>query len=60
MFYINLGIHFLYRNTSFMTFMSLLWEYREIWDIYFAYFQVSGTMMYILFASSFIWGKQSS
>ncbi len=61
MFYINLGVTLFYIGTlPFMTFMSLLWEYRNIWDLYFAYFQVSGAVMYILFASSFIWGKQSS
>lgn len=61
MFYINLGVTLFYIGTlPFMTFMSLLWQYRNIWDLYFAYFQVSGAVMYILFASSFIWGKQSS
>ncbi|WP_160139153.1 hypothetical protein [Chryseobacterium sp. c4a] len=60
MFYINLGITLFYIGTlPFFTFMSLLWEYRDIWDLYFAYFQVSGAVMYILFASSFIWGKQN-
>lgn len=61
MFYINLGITLFYiANQPFMTFNSLLWKYIDIWDIYFIYFQVSGAVMYILFASSFIWGKQSS
>lgn len=61
MFYINLGVTLFYIGTlPFMTFMSLLWQYRNIWDLYFAYFQVSGAVMYILFAISFIWGKQSS
>ncbi|ROI03526.1 hypothetical protein EGI16_11175 [Chryseobacterium sp. G0240] len=61
MFYINLGVTLFYiANLPFMTFNSLLWKYIEIWDIYFIYFQVSGAVMYILFASSFIWGKQNS
>ncbi|MFP8896218.1 MULTISPECIES: hypothetical protein [Chryseobacterium] len=61
MFYINLGVTLFYiANMPFMTFNSLLWKYIDIWDIYFIYFQVSGAVMYILFASSFIWGKQSS
>ena len=61
MFYINLGITLFYiANQPFMTFNSLLWKYIDIWDMYFIYFQVSGAVMYILFASSFIWGKQSS
>lgn len=61
MFYINLGITLFYIGTlPLMTFTSLLWEYRNIWDLYFIYFQISGAVMYILFASSFIWGKQNS
>lgn len=61
MFYVNLGVTLFYiANLPFMTFNSLLWKYIEIWDIYFIYFQVSGAVMYILFASSFIWGKQNS
>ncbi|MDR6466033.1 hypothetical protein [Chryseobacterium sediminis] len=61
MFYINLGVTLFYiANLPFMTFNSLLWKYIDIWDIYFIYFQVSGAVMYILFASSFIWGKQNS
>ncbi len=60
MFYINLGNTLFYIGTlPFMTFMSLLWEYRDIWDLYFAYFQISGAIMYLLFASAFIWGKQN-
>ncbi|MBV8326078.1 hypothetical protein [Chryseobacterium sp.] len=61
MFYINLGVTLFYIGTlPLMTFTSLLWQYREIWDLYFVYFQVSGAAMYILFSISFIWGKQNS
>ncbi|AYZ10512.1 hypothetical protein V2E39_22095 [Chryseobacterium arthrosphaerae] len=61
MFYINLGITLAYIGTlPFMAFMSLLVKYKEIWDIYFSYFLISGFVLYILFASSFIWGKRSS
>lgn len=61
MFYINLGITLSYIGTlPFMAFLSLLVKYKEIWDMYFSYFLVSVSVMYILFASSFIWGKQSS
>ncbi|WP_076553708.1 hypothetical protein [Chryseobacterium ureilyticum] len=61
MFYINLGVTLFYiANLPFMTFNSLLYKYMEIWDIYFIYFQVSGAVMYILFASALIWGKQNS
>ncbi|CAI8934719.1 hypothetical protein [Chryseobacterium sp. IT-36CA2] len=61
MFYINLGITLSYIGTlPFMAFYSILLNYMEIWNIYFSYFLMSGVVMYILFASSFIWGKQSS
>lgn len=61
MFYINLGITLSYIGTlPFMAFLSLLVKYKEIWDMYFSYFLISVSVMYILFASSFIWGKQSS
>ncbi|MGU3377220.1 hypothetical protein [Chryseobacterium sp. M5A1_1a] len=61
MFYINLGITLSYIGTlPFMAFFSILVNYQEIWNIYFSYFLMSGVIMYILFASSFIWGKQSS
>ncbi|WP_426275872.1 hypothetical protein ACN9MN_14025 [Chryseobacterium sp. S-02] len=60
MFYINLGITLCYIGTlPFMAFMSFLVKYEEIWNIYFNYFLVSGIITYILFASSFIWGKQN-
>ncbi len=61
MFYINLGVTLFYIGTlPLMTFTSLLWEYREIWNLYFLYFQISGAVMYLLFSISFIWGKQNS
>lgn len=61
MFYINLGITLSYIGTlPFMAFMHLLVKYDEIWNIYFNYFLISVIVMYILFASSFIWGKRSS
>ncbi|WP_027380238.1 hypothetical protein [Chryseobacterium daeguense] len=61
MFYINLGVTLFYIGTlPFWTFLELIKAYREIFNIYFAYFLVSGIVMYLLFSISFIWGKQSS
>ncbi|SHF42184.1 hypothetical protein [Chryseobacterium takakiae] len=61
MFYINLGVTLFYIGTlPFWTFLELIKQYREIFNIYFAYFLISGIMMYMLFSISFIWGKQSS
>jgi hypothetical protein len=61
MFYINLGVTLFYIGTlPFWTFYYLLVKYRQIWDIYYDYFLISGIMMYVLFAISLIWGKQNS
>lgn len=61
MFYINLGVTLFYIGTlPFWTFFNLIREYRELHDIYFSYFLMSGIIMYLLFSISFIWGKQSS
>lgn len=61
MFYINLGVTLSYIGTlPFMALFSVLINYMEIWNIYFSYFLISGVVMYLLFASSFIWGKQNS
>ncbi|MET3537608.1 hypothetical protein [Chryseobacterium limigenitum] len=61
MFYINLGVTLFYIGTlPFWTFFPLIRTYREIYNIYFAYFLISGIVMYLLFSISFIWGKQNS
>ena len=61
MFYINLGVTLFYIGTlPFWTFLELIRPYREIFNIYFTYFLVSGILMYSLFSISFIWGKQNS
>lgn len=61
MFYINLGVTLFYIGTlPFWTFFPFIKIYREIHNIYFSYFLISGIIMYILFSVSFIWGKQSS
>jgi len=60
MFYINIGVTLFYIGTlPFWSFYFQLYEHREIWDLYFNYFLMSGIIMYLLFASSFIWGKQN-
>lgn len=61
MFYINLGITLFYIGSlPFFTFYNLLLSYENTWNIYYFYTQFSGIAMYLLFAASFIWGKQSS
>ena len=61
MFYINLGVTLFYIGTlPFWTFFELIKTYREIYNIYFAYFLISAIVMYSLFSISFIWGKQNS
>ncbi len=60
MFYINLGVTLFYIGTlPFWTFFTLIKNYREIYNVYFSYFLISGIIMYLLFSISFIWGKQS-
>lgn len=61
MFYINLGVTLFYIGTlPFWTFLDYIRLYREIFNIYFLYFLISGIIMYSLFTISFIWGKQNS
>ncbi len=62
MFYINLGVIMLYVGTyPLFCFYGLLRNhYREIWELYFAYFLIANIIMYTLFAISFIWGKHHS
>lgn len=61
MFYINLGVTLFYIGTlPFWTFLDFISDYRKIFNIYFAYSLISGTIMYLLFSISFIWGKQNS
>lgn len=61
MFYINLGVTLFYIGTlPFWAFyLQLLSDHKEVWDVYLNYFRISGIMMYLLFAGSFIWGKQN-
>jgi hypothetical protein len=61
MFYINLGVTLFYIGTlPFWSFFELLKTYREVYNIYYASFLVTGVVMYALFSISFIWGKQNS
>jgi len=60
MFYINLGVTLFYIGTlPFWAFYFQLLEHMDIWSLYYSYFLLSGIVMYLLFASSFIWGKQN-
>jgi len=59
MFYINLGVTLFYIGTlPFWTFFAQIKQYKEIWNIYYSYFQISLIIMYILFSISLIKGKQ--
>lgn len=62
MFYINIGTTLFYIGTlPFYTFYLLLYKVKsEIWEIYFEFSLIVAILMYLLFAASFIWGKQSS
>jgi len=61
MFYINLGVTLFYIGTlPFWTFFTYIIKYKEIYSVYFAYFLISGIIMYLLFSISLIWGKQNS
>ncbi|MFL9834593.1 hypothetical protein [Chryseobacterium terrae] len=60
MFYINLGVTLFYIGTlPFWAFYFQLLEHMDIWNLYYSYFLLSGIIMYLLFASAFIWGKQN-
>ncbi|WNW02475.1 hypothetical protein RRF68_03350 [Tenacibaculum sp. HL-MS23] len=63
MFYINIGVLFSYIGTyPFFAFYDYLLkdEYANIWNIYFLYFLITTSIMYLLFTASFIWGKHKS
>lgn len=58
MFYINIGVVLFYIGT--LPFFGLYYpimKVPEIWNNYYIYFMISNCIMYLLFASSFIWGK---
>lgn len=60
MFYTNLGVTLFYIGTlPYWAFYLQIYEHKQIWNIYTLYFLISGIIMYLMFASSFIWGKRN-
>lgn len=58
MFYINVGVLLFYvGNLPFFGLYNLLLKEIEIWNIYYIYYLVSNCVMYLLFATSFLWTK---
>ncbi len=58
MFYINIGVILFYiGNMPFFGLYQSILDYPNIWNKYYYYFMLSNSTMYLLFASSFIWGK---
>lgn len=62
MFYINVGVVLFYVGSfPFQVFQKYLYpEYPTLVGYYYVYFLISNCIMYILFAASFIWGKEQS
>ncbi len=62
MFYINLGVVLFYVGSfPFHVFQKYLHaDYQTITECYYVYFLVANCIMYLLFAASFIWGKEQS
>ena len=59
MFYINVGIIIFYIGSyPFQLFAEELHKnHSEIYAVYYSYFLLSNSIMYLLFTTSFIWGK---
>ena len=58
MFYINIGVILFYiGNMPFFGWYLSILNFPDIWNKYYIYFLVSNSIMYLLFAASFIWGK---
>ena len=58
MFYINIGVILFYiGNMPFFSWYQIILKSPNIWNNYYIYFMISNCTMYLLFASSFIWGK---
>lgn len=58
MFYINTGVILFYiGNMPFFGWYLSILNFPDIWNKYYIYFLVSNSIMYLLFAASFIWGK---
>lgn len=62
MFYINLGVVLFYFGSfPFHVFQKYLYkDYTLFVEYYYIYFLISNCIMYLLFAASFIWGKEQS
>jgi len=62
MFYINIAMVLFYIGTyPYHVFGSELYnDFSKIDAIYYTYFLIANCIMYLLFAASFIWGKQQS
>lgn len=59
MFYINIGVILFYIGSMpFMGLYNYILKIPEIWNNYYIYFMLSNSAMYLLFAASFIWGKE--
>ncbi|WP_312075322.1 hypothetical protein [Chryseobacterium sp.] len=60
MFYINWGVTLFYIGTlPLYSFWGLFVDFQDLFGIYFLYFQISGVIMYLLFAISIIFGKDN-
>jgi len=60
MFYINIGVILFYiGNMPFFGWYIPILKFPDIWNGYYIYFLISNCIMYLLFASSFIWGKST-
>ena len=58
MFYINIGVILFYiGNMPFFGWYLSILKFPEIWNTYYIYFLISNSIMYLLFAASFVWGK---
>lgn len=61
MFYINWGVTVFYIGTlPLLSFWSAFAKLEDLFSIYYIYFQISGIVMYALFAVSFILGKENA
>lgn len=60
-FYINWGVTVFYIGTlPLFSFWSVFAQLKDLFSIYYIYFQISGIVMYTLFAVSFILGKENA
>ncbi len=62
MFYINTAMIIFYVGTFplYLFGNEMSNEYPKIIEIYYIYFYIANCIMYLLFAASFIWGKEES